>query len=736
MTGMGRLAGVVAVLAGACVASACSAVHAAAVDPQGGGIPAYAPLYDTTYTQAESANWYTEADGTIVTFGSGRARSRHESESIFYTFPVRYFEQRTFGFEIHDHIPAGGNSIDIYYRPQYAYWRSPECRSSYGNPYRADFNNNARFDQDPVTPAQPDGSGQEWVCHITRNAHHGSDGVLRAGDWMEVEFQQFLGLYEGDPAVIGQNIYYTDTYRFRVGEPGLFIEEDEDVNARISAGGAATAPFVRAGESVQPAQVISRDGNLLTYTDDDENVVTYPILDDNSVYTNYVVDSAATDWTSFTREALNTRWDTHNAFLNGRRLFHSSFVTGEHSEHGNPALTSIVGMAGGLTVQESCIACHVNNGRGIGPASGDLMQTMVMKVSSGQLDANGSLMPHGVFGRALQPRSLSASVASEPASRVVYATVNGAYPDGHAYVLQRPHYAIVGAADADVIFATSFEADEPVGQGIPYYSPRMPQTLAGLGLLEAVDEETLFALQASEEASGTGISGRVNLVYDPHATAPRVGRFGWKADHYSLRDFIASALRDDIGVKTSLFPMPDCGSAESDCLAQAADAPTLTDADLDLLAVYVEMIGAPARRPDEIDQPDAVAGATLFASTGCTGCHAATLQTGMRHPLAELRGQEIHAYTDLLLHDMGDDLADHLAASEQANREWRTPPLWGLGLTAKVNNGEQRYLHDGRARSVEEAILWHGGEAAVSRDAFKSLSAAQRAQVIAFLESL
>jgi len=713
------------------------ALAAAGPAPSGGTIPPYTPLYTTEYPLAESVNWHVEPDGTIITTGSGRARSRHESEDIFYTFPVRYFEQRTFGFEIHDHIPAGGSTIDIYYTPQYAYWRAPECRNAYRDPYHAAFNNNIQFDSTPVQPALPDGTGQEWVCHITRNAHAGSDGVLRAGDWMEVEFQEFIGVVQGDPNVIGQDVYYTDTYRFRVGEPGLFIEEDEDVNARLSAGGAATAPFVRAGESVQPDQVISRDGDMLTYTRDDGEVVTFKILDDNSVYSDYIVDSGATDWTSFTREALNIRWPTHNDFLNGRRLFHSSFITGEHSEHGNPPLTNLIGMANGLTVQESCIACHVNDARGVAPASGDLLQTMVMKVSSGAVDANGVLIPHAEFGNALQPRSVNAAIAAEPASQVTYVDVAGNYPDGQAYHLQKPVYTIVGQSTAatDVIFASSFEANEPIGQGVQYFSARMPQTLVGLGLLEAIDEETLFALQDPDDSNGDGIAGRVSLVYDPSAPSPRVGRFGWKADKYSLRHFAATALRDDIGVKTSMFSVPDCGLDEPSCAQQALSAPTLSDADLDLLAKYVEMIGAPSRRPDEIDQPGALSGEALFASTGCAACHVATLQTGMRHPIAELRGQTIHPYTDLLLHDMGADLADHLSASDAVNREWRTPPLWGLGLTQPVN-GSTRFLHDGRARSLEEAILWHGGEANASKQAFEALPAASRADLIQFLDSL
>ncbi|TDR41628.1 CxxC motif-containing protein (DUF1111 family) [Tahibacter aquaticus] len=716
------------------LALACGAAAVAAAELAAAGTPpAYAPLFATTYTPAESVNWRIAPDGTIVTFGSGRARSRHESESIFYTFPVRYHEHRTFGFEIHDHVAAGGNSIEIFYEPQYAHWRQPECRSAYGNPYRAAFNNNATFNPTPVAVARPDGTGQKWVCRITRNAHAGSDGVLRIGDWMEVEFQQFLGISQGDPVVQGQTVYYTDTYRFHIGYPGLFIEGNEALNTRLSAGGAATAPFVRAGESVPPSAVISQQGNQLTYRNDANQVVTHTILDGLGNYNNYIVDSGATDYTSFFREALNIRWPTHNDFLNGRRLFHSSFKTGAHFEPGNPANTAIAGLANSLAVQESCIACHVHNGRGAAPQEAQALTTSVMKVSSGQVDANGQPLPHYHFGDTLQPRTLNAALAAEPATRVAFSEQAGNYADGQAFALQRPTYRFVDSDDR--IFASAFQAQEPPGRGIAYYSARMPQTIAGLGLLEAIDEETLLQRHDPDDSNGDGISGRVALVPAAGAGLPRIGRFGWKADKFSLRHFSATALRGEIGVKTSLLPTLDCGVAQLACQQQAQGAGSLSDADLALITTYVQMTGAPSRRPDSIDLPGAIAGEAVFTQINCGGCHVATLQTGYRHPLAELRGQTIHAYTDLLLHDMGDALADQLTPQAQANREWRTPPLWGLGLREAVN-GHGRLLHDGRARNIAEAILWHGGEAQASREAFRNLPAAARAHLVEFLESL
>lgn len=698
-----------------------------------GALPAYAPLFDIEHAVEESVNWRIEPDGTIVTFGSGRARGRHEYESPFYTFPAQYHEHRSFGFEIHDHVAVGGNSVTIYYEPQYAHFREPECRSFYGNPFRASFNSNARFDPVPVTPARPDGTGQKWRCRITHNAHAGSDGVLRIGDWVEVEFQQFLGLYPGDPTVLGQTVYYTDTYRFRLGQPGLFIEGDEILNRRLAAGGDATAPYVRAGDVVEQAAVVQVQGDLLTYVDAAGQTVTHPILDGIEDYPNYVVASKTSDWTSFFREALNLRWPTHNDFLTGRRLFHSSFRTGAHSEPGNVDHTALAGLAGGLHVRASCIACHVNNGRGAVPASGETLETMVVKVGSSELDDNGEPLPHPHFGRTLQPNSFDASIPAEPASRVRYVAVPGQYADGTPYQLQRPVYDFID--DADLIFATSHEPDEPIGRGIRHYSARMPQPIAGLGLLEAVDEETLLLRHDPDDLDDDGISGRASLVFDPGAASPRIGRFGWKADKYSLAHFTATALRDEIGVRTSLFLDLDCAPAQPECSQQAQTAAVLSEQDLQWLTVYVQTTGAPSRRPDTIDLPEVVAGEAVFAAVGCGGCHLPSLQTGMRHPIAELRGQPIRAYTDLLLHDMGEGLADHLSPSAAANREWRTPPLWGLGLRHAVD-GHGRLLHDGRARDIAEAILWHGGEAAGARDAFRDLPAAQRAELIAFLESL
>jgi len=685
------------------------------------GLLSYSPLFDQTYPSSETPNWRQEPDGTIVTFGSGRARSRHESENSFYTFPTHYFEHRTFGFEIHDNIANGDTQIAIFYEPEFAHFQRPECRSAYSNPWRADFNNNGTFEPMKVVEPTSSGQGEKWVCYITRDAHDGDDGLLEVGEWMEVEFQQFLGRHEGDPEITGQNIYYTDTYRFKIGSPGIFIVTDDNLEAKIRTGGDATAPFVNAGTVVDPQNVISSTPTTLTYSDTSGSTVTNPILDGVDFYSTYVVDDEAAVNTSFMREALNIRWDTHNDFLNGRRIFHTDFATGEHIEAGNPVLAGAAGLSSDLVANTSCVGCHINNGRG--PVFSDALSAQApnVKLSSGYLDSNGQPQPHSFFGPLLQSISRDPDITAEGELDVEYVEINGSFSDGQTYELIQPQY--------------NLNITDPDGGPAPYFSSRMPQTITGLGLLEAIDDNDIAAKHDPDDTDGDGISGRASVVTDPDDDEQKIGRFGWKATHASLKSFTADALNQDMGVNTSVRPSAGCGSYQADCIAFSGQGIELADTQLNELVIYLQALGAPSRRPDEVNNPTVDAGETLFEELNCSACHTPSIETAYRHPLAELRGQTIRPYTDLLLHDMGEDLADNLSASDEYNREWRTPPLWGLGLTDNIN-GEIRLLHDGRARSIEEAILWHGGEAQNSANSYKDLSLSQRQQLLDFLNSL
>jgi CxxC motif-containing protein (DUF1111 family) len=352
-------------------------------------------------------------------------------------------------------------------------------------------------------------------------------------------------------------------------------------------------------------------------------------------------------------------------------------------------------MLGPRYVNKSCTACHAQNGRALPPATGVTLDRYVVKVG----DAAGS--PHSQLGSVLQPRSTDG-------------TPEGSMSIDHwteADGLRTPHYHFTGPTP-------------------DRYSARIAPQLVGMGLLEAIPESAIAAQADPDDSNGDGISGRLQVVTDRENGQRRVGRFGWKAGQATVKQQVAAALNSDIGVMTSMLPSPDCGSAQNDC---AEAQPELSDADLENLSTYVSLLGVPARR--SLIDPVATHGESLFTTIGCTGCHTPTFQTSPYAPHAELRDQTIHPYTDLLLHDMGPGLADSLSEGEASGAEWRTQPLWGIGLTAGVSGGEA-YLHDGRARTLTEAIRWHGGEGDAARQRFEALSAPDQEALLAFLKSL
>jgi CxxC motif-containing protein (DUF1111 family) len=264
-------------------------------------------------------------------------------------------------------------------------------------------------------------------------------------------------------------------------------------------------------------------------------------------------------------------------------------------------------------------------------------------------------------------------------------------------------------------------------------SPRIAPAVMGVGLLEAVPAGDITARADPDDSDGDGISGRPNQVWDPVAEAMALGRFGWKAGQPTVRAQAAAAFVGDLGITSTLHPDQPCTAVEADCAA-APDGgmPELDDNKLDRVTFYNRTLAVPARR--DVTDVAVQAGAQNFAELGCSSCHTPTMSTG-DDDIPALAQQEIHPYTDLLLHDMGSRLADDRPEFAASGTEWRTAPLWGIGLVERVN-GHTRFLHDGRARSLEEAILWHGGEAAAAQQGFRDLSATERAELIAFLESL
>ena len=236
-----------------------------------------------------------------------------------------------------------------------------------------------------------------------------------------------------------------------------------------------------------------------------------------------------------------------------------------------------------------------------------------------------------------------------------------------------------------------------------------------------------------DDADGDGISGRLNRLTD-HFGHPAIGRFGWKANVATLAEQGAGAAVGDIGLTTSLFPNQNCPAVQTTCRdAIAQGDPELSDSFFDRLVTYARLLAVPQARP--VDDATFQAGLTLFKDMGCASCHMPTLVTGPDAALPELASQTFHPFTDLLLHDMGEGLADHRPDGAATGTEWRTAPLWGIGLIPRVN-GHDRLLHDGRARGLAEAILWHGGEAEKAKEAFRTASKSDRDALVAFLGSL
>jgi CxxC motif-containing protein (DUF1111 family)/predicted lipoprotein with Yx(FWY)xxD motif len=384
-------------------------------------------------------------------------------------------------------------------------------------------------------------------------------------------------------------------------------------------------------------------------------------------------------------------------FVLGRRVHHTDFENGAHNEAiTNPPFAELAGKLGNNYVDHSCVSCHARNGRALAPLiPGQPLSGFVVKVG----DASGNPDPN--LGAVLQPETITGP-AEGGVSISSWSESNG---------LRSPNYSFTGVTPTN-------------------FSARIAPQLVGMGLLEAIPEAAIEALADPQDSDGDGISGRVQWVIDAETGQSRIGRFGWKASLPSLRQQVAAAFNTDMGVMTSVFPDPDCGSAQTDCGPSGSE---LSDEHLDNLTAYVALLGVSARR--DLDDPVAVRGEALFAEAGCNSCHTDTFQTTPYHPHAELRSQTIHPYTDLLLHDMGPGLASTLSEGNASGSEWRTAPLWNIGLTEGVSFGEG-YLHDGRARTLSEAILWHGGEAEASKQAYQAMSASDKAALIAFLKSL
>lgn len=599
---------------------------------------------------------FTRDDGVLITRGAGRVRQRHELEGTYGPFGAHYFEHRTYGFVVEDYTVRGESRVRVSYLPL----ARPEDKTNFrafkvygdGNVFHSNMGMKsdtalpslllAGVEQAVRYPEQVAPYARVQSQEVTSNPR-AQQRALAAGDVLEFEFGVFI---EASAVRAGtRTSYYTDTFRYRVGQGGLTPENADrsgTLGPRAAAwlGGGTTIPYVYA----EPETVLSQ-------------------------------------------LALNMQHEHVSSFVEGRRLFHTDFGTGQHTEGGNPVFMEQAGKLGPLYQARACASCHPGNGGG--------------KALEGVLDEKSSMvfkLYDSALGSQLSLREGSAK--SEPAQR---SSVKLA--DGVEVVLTAPRFSISGTGSA------------------PLYSARVARRLVGLGLLEAIDEQTLLAHADSEDCDGDGVSGRASLVREGNG-ALYLGRFGWKAEKVSLEHQVADALDADLGVQTERVPGPN-GEIE------------LSPPDVARLTTYMRLLGVPAQRTS--DDAAVVAGAALFRSVGCAHCHSPSLVTSTTHPLVELRAQTIQPFSDLLLHDMGAGLADESGNADPNMRalaaEWRTAPLWGIA-GARDAQGYTALLHDGRAKSVLEAVLWHAGEAAHIRERFVALPTADREALLRFVESL
>jgi CxxC motif-containing protein (DUF1111 family) len=403
-------------------------------------------------------------------------------------------------------------------------------------------------------------------------------------------------------------------------------------------------------------------------------------------------------------------------FLVGQAIFERLWVAA-------PASTRSADGLGPLYNARSCSGCHLRNGRGAVDAAASLVTKLSIPAQSDDDGADAE----PTYGAQLQSLG-TAGQTVEGRLQIDYEPVPVALTDGEQVELRRPHYRLT-----DLGFG-------PL-QPETMLSPRLASPIIGMGLLARISENHVLAAADPNDADADGISGRPNLVWSAVEHRQMLGRFGWKAAEPTLMQQVASAFALDIGISSSLRPdgHGDCTARQTACRrAPTGNTPQFDNVEapeslMRALLFYLDNLGPPPRR--DTDEPGVQAGERLFADIGCAACHRPRFVTiaDSTHPW--LSQQQIAPYTDLLLHDMGEGLADQRSEGAADGREWRTPPLWGIGRTEAVN-GNVFYLHDGRARSLIEAILWHGGEADEARRRFINLSSPERDDLIRFLGSL
>ncbi|TYC52484.1 c-type cytochrome [Rhodobacterales bacterium] len=432
---------------------------------------------------------------------------------------------------------------------------------------------------------------------------------------------------------------------------------------------------------------------------------------------------------AFSQSNANLTFEEEQLFKVGNGLFKKLWASSPSSTRASDGL-------GPLYNARSCQACHLKDGRGRPPTSGETAVSLFLRLSiPPQTDEQRRALedrrilsvPEPVYGGQFQTFAVP-GLTGEGRFDIDYEDIEVPLSGGESAVLRKPVYSVrdlgYGPMHPDTMM-----------------SPRVAPPMVGLGLLQAIHPGDIEASADPEDVSGDGISGKISRVRDPATGELTIGRFGWKASKATIRDQSASAFSGDIGISSPDRPdnYGDCTEAQTRCRSLphgeqknlgVSEAP---DPVMELVTFYSENLAVPMRR--DFDDPQVLRGKQVFYETGCPACHHPKYVTSRKADNPAHRFQLIWPYTDLLLHDMGEGLADHRPVGDADGREWRTPPLWGIGLTETVNSHTQ-FLHDGRARNLLEAVLWHGGEAQQARDKVAAMPPEDRRSLIRFLESL
>ena len=735
----------------------------------------YARLFGDSTTTLEPISKVDPTTKHIIYRGAGRVRFRHEMEDTFAIYHDHYFEGRTFGYTLDDSSPAGGKPtivVNLFLSGNHFYSKQKNANQEggsdinfrawklYGHPDGNAFGANAGGVANNVLPFNcatdanaPTCDTKHYTYTLTRNDREGRD--IMVGDQLQIEFGTFLARYNNGDAMgppmdtkhtrnimpipqgcvlngppynnkcYTQANYYSDSFRYTVGK-GTLTPYNQDCTMGVPVGeegkyGDGCGPTSAYGKAVAAGTLADRIGPDEAGWSGGTATMSY-IRQRHDLYYSQMVP--------------NILQENAENFVQGRRLFHTDYTTGQHIEANNGITDAEAavhkGFAGPLMNQLTCEGCHSHNNRGFPPAAGQPFDSMVVRVYGTGKDADGAPMPDANYGRQLQPKAITG--AAEGNATFSFVDVPGKFGDGTAYTLTKPTTVFTGMS-----------AGAPTS-----YSTREARPLIGMGLLEAIPEADILAHADPTDCDKDGISGVPNIVFDPEDKKMHLGRFGWKAAKASVRHQVTEAANFDLGVTSSVFPKHECGANQASCLAADKATPELSETDVNMLVTYIRDLAVVPRR--DLKNAQVMQGESLFSSLGCVNCHSPNQHTGNTSPFLEMRDQVIHPYSDLLLHDMGPELTDTTGQAEfvaQPN-EWRTPPLWGIGLCDEVALGFQKdvtlnpapnlgpchYLHDGRAAKLIDAVLWHGGEAQSVRDKVVALPAADRDALVAFLKSL